>query len=135
MIEVLIHISRFFSKPEKPKKLFQNQAPELKMSPACPIDLKPSQQPWNRKIEPKTHYKKILKYYKIKIPRSKKETRKKAIKIMGTKLCRCIEKVKKRRQKFTRKNKNPETAVCTSSIFTKRGLKHGRFTCKKKYKK
>tara|TARA_X000000368_G_C22704270_1_gene568143 strand:- start:125 stop:457 length:333 start_codon:yes stop_codon:yes gene_type:complete len=79
-------------------------------------------------------YKKILKYYKIKIPRSKKETRKKAVKIMGTKLCRCIKKVKKRGQKFTRKRKNPETAICTSSIFTKRGLKHGRFTCKKKYK-
>ena len=79
-------------------------------------------------------YKKILKYYKIKLPRSKKETRKKAIKVMGTKLCRCIEKIKRRKQKFTRKKKNPETAVCTSSIFTKRGLKHGRFTCKKKYK-
>ena len=51
---------------------------------------------------------------------------------MGTKLCRCIEKIKRRKQKFTRKKKNPETAVCTSSIFTKRGLKHGRFTCKKK---
>ena len=79
-------------------------------------------------------YKLILKYYKIKIPRSKKETRKKAVKILGTKLCRCIKKVKKRRQKFTRKRKNPETAICTSSIFTKRGLKRGRFTCKKNYK-
>lgn len=81
-------------------------------------------------------FKKILKYYKIKMPKSKKQTRKKAVSILAKKLCRCIKKVQKGKQKFSRKKykKNAATAICTSSIFKKRGLIHSRFTCKKKSK-
>ena len=78
-------------------------------------------------------FKKILKHYKIKIPKNKKLTRKKAVSVMAGKLCRGIKKVKKKKNKKTRKKykKNSATAICSSSIFNKRGIKHGRFNCKK----
>ena len=81
-------------------------------------------------------FKKILKYYKLKIPRSKKLTRKKAVDVLAEKLCRCIKKVRKKKNRRTIKKykKNPAAAICTSSIFKKRGLNHSRFTCKKKAK-
>ena len=81
-------------------------------------------------------FKKILKYYKIKIPKNKKQTRKKAVSVLADKLCKCIKKVQRRNQRFSRKKykKNPATAVCTASIFKKRGLIHNKFTCKKKSK-
>ena len=75
----------------------------------------------------------ILKHYKLKVPRSKKKTRKKAAKVLAGKLCRCIKKVgKKGKKRKTKKyNKKAATAICTSSIFKKRGLVHSRFNCKK----
>tara|TARA_B100000795_G_C22364207_1_gene273628 strand:- start:150 stop:485 length:336 start_codon:yes stop_codon:yes gene_type:complete len=77
-------------------------------------------------------FKTILKHYKLKIPKTKKKTRKKAVSVLAMKLCRCIKKVKKRNKK-TRKRykKNASTAICSSSIFKKRGLVHSRFNCKK----
>jgi hypothetical protein len=81
-------------------------------------------------------FKKILKYYKLKIPRSKKKTRKKSVDVLAGKLCRCIKKVGKKNNKRTKKKykRKASTAICTSSIFKKRGLIHSRFTCKKKSK-
>tara|TARA_Y100001970_G_scaffold32900_1_gene40797 strand:+ start:1376 stop:1714 length:339 start_codon:yes stop_codon:yes gene_type:complete len=75
----------------------------------------------------------ILKHYKLKIPRNKKKTRKRAVNVLASKLCRCIKKVSKKKNKRTRKKykKRASTAICTSSIFKKRGLVHSRFSCKK----
>jgi hypothetical protein len=81
-------------------------------------------------------YIKILKHYKLKIPKSKNKIKSKALDVLAGKLCRCIKKVKKKKIKKTQKKyrKNAATAICISSILKKRGLKHNRFTCKKKSK-
>ena len=80
-------------------------------------------------------FKTILKYYKIKIPKSKKLTRKKAVNILAQKLCKCVKKLQRKTKKRQRKKlRNPATRICSASIFNKRGIKHGRFNCKKKPK-
>tara|TARA_B100000795_G_C22781586_1_gene432577 strand:- start:1422 stop:1763 length:342 start_codon:yes stop_codon:yes gene_type:complete len=78
-------------------------------------------------------FKIILKHYKLKVPKNKTKRKKKAIKTLAGKLCRCIKKVKKKRSNRTMKNykRKDAAAICSSSIFKKRGLKHYRFNCKK----
>ena len=74
-------------------------------------------------------YRIILKHYKLKIPRKNKDVKAKAIVVLAGKLCRCIKKVhKNKRRKYT---KRIATAICSSSIFKKRGIKHYKFTCKR----
>jgi len=78
-----------------------------------------------------TDYSKILKYYKLKIPKNKKTLKLVAEDILAKKLCGCIKKID------TFKNKKSESsaiAICTNSIFSKKGLKRGKFTCKNKMK-
>lgn len=71
-------------------------------------------------------YKIILKYYNKNISKSSKINKENAEKILATKLCRCIKSFKKNEeQKAIR--------ICTSKIFQNRGIKRGRFTCKKKH--
>ena len=69
-------------------------------------------------------YTKILTYYKIRVPRSRKTLKKRAEDILSTKLCRCIKKVDK-------KDEARGIGICTRSIFNKKGLTRGDFTCKK----
>tara|TARA_B100000508_G_C11463930_1_gene280567 strand:- start:3294 stop:3611 length:318 start_codon:yes stop_codon:yes gene_type:complete len=76
-------------------------------------------------------YKTILNYYNIS-HKSKTNTwiKRNAEDILANKLCRCIKKVKKQS-----KLKEPASiAICKKSIFKKRNLKSGRFSCKKKRK-
>lgn len=52
---------------------------------------------------------------------------------MARKMCRCIKKVKKTlmvRPEITREN--AAIAICNKSIFTNRGLRFNKVTCKKK---
>jgi len=52
---------------------------------------------------------------------------------MAQKMCRCIKKVKKTlnlRPEITKEN--AAIAICNKSIFTNRGLKFNKITCKKK---
>jgi len=81
-------------------------------------------------------YIKIVKNYGIVLPKTKKgttninKTKKLAKKILADKLCTCIKKV-------TRTSKLRESgaiAICNKSIFTRRNIKHFRFTCKKRNK-
>jgi hypothetical protein len=74
-----------------------------------------------------TDYKKILEYYGLEIPKSERLLKKKAEDILSEKLCSCIKKVDKGSA-----NESKAIAVCTQTIFNKRGLKRGKFTCKKK---
>jgi hypothetical protein len=68
-------------------------------------------------------YKTILEFYDINKSKNIKEE---AEKILATKLCRCIKKVKK---------KEPESiAICRKSIFINRGFDFSKFSCKKGYK-
>ena len=74
-------------------------------------------------------YKTILNYYSISY-KSKTNSwiKRSAEDILANKLCRCIKKVKKQS-----KLKEPVAiAICKKSIFLRRNMKSGRFSCKKK---
>tara|TARA_B100000902_G_scaffold400050_1_gene475215 strand:+ start:8561 stop:8863 length:303 start_codon:yes stop_codon:yes gene_type:complete len=70
----------------------------------------------------------ILKFYKINYNTYNSRTIKhKAEEILASKLCRCIKKVK------TKKDINEFRAIgiCKSSVLNKKNLTVGRFSCKK----
>ena len=70
-------------------------------------------------------YVNILKFYKKNIPKSKRILKMTAEKILNDKLCKCIKKVDP-------DDESKSIAICTSAIFNRKGLKCGKFTCKKK---
>jgi len=70
-------------------------------------------------------YKNILIFYNKKISKSSKINKQNAEKILATKLCRCIKTIKT-------SDENKATRICTSKIFQKKGLRRGKFTCKKR---
>jgi hypothetical protein len=72
-------------------------------------------------------YKKILKFYKVSIPKKSKNIKKKADKIIAKKFCSCIKKVQ---QKF--KKEGIAIGICTKSVITRKGYKRGKFRCKKR---
>ena len=73
----------------------------------------------------KKDYSKILKYYNLPIPRSASEMKKQAEEVLALKLCRCIKKV-------SPTNEAKAIGVCTRTIFERKKLTRGAFTCKKK---
>ena len=95
-------------------------------------------------------YIKILNYYDIPISSkdSSKTIKNKAETILAEKLCKCIKKVKKSDSADTRGHDNDNdddddspseseskaVAICSNSIFEKKGLERGLFDCKKKPK-
>jgi hypothetical protein len=66
----------------------------------------------------------ILQFYKMKIPKSKKEIQHDAEHIMSSKLCRCIKKLDV-------DNEARSIGICTRTIFNRKGLTRGKFNCKK----
>lgn len=69
-------------------------------------------------------YKKVLEYYKMDIPKSRRILKNTTEKTLAKKLCRCIKKIN---TKFT-----PEPraiGICTKSIFNRKGLTRGTFKC------
>ena len=70
-------------------------------------------------------YKKILEFYKIPIPKSKRILQKKAEKILAIKLCRCIKKL-------GIENEARSIGICTKTVLNLKGLARKKFTCKKK---
>ena len=76
----------------------------------------------------KTEYIKILDFYKVPIPSNPKDIKHAAESILSNKLCRCIKKV----SHGCTENEARAIGICTRGIFNKKGLKRGRFTCKKK---
>lgn len=74
-------------------------------------------------------YKKILKYYKLSIPKKRITLKKKAETIIAKKFCSCIKKVAK---KF--KKEGIAIGICTKSVVRGKGLKRGKFRCKKSRK-
>jgi hypothetical protein len=91
-------------------------------------------------------YIKILNYYDIPIysKDSSKTIKNKAETILAEKLCKCIKKVKKSDGVDTRGDGNDDdspseseskaVAICSNSIFEKKGLVRGLFDCNKKPK-
>jgi len=75
-------------------------------------------------------YKTILDYYNIKYDNmSKNKITTTAEDILATKLCRCIKKVTKPKEKETR-----AIGICRSSVIRKKGISINKFRCKKKPK-
>ena len=70
-------------------------------------------------------YVKILNYYKIEIPGTKQLVKDAATKILGEKLCRCIKKADP-------VNEARSIGICTKSVFLRKGLTRGKFSCKGK---
>jgi hypothetical protein len=89
-------------------------------------------------------YIKILNYYDIPISSkdSSKTIKNKAETILAEKLCKCIKKVKKSDSADSGSDDNDNQseseskaiAICSNSIFEKKGLERGLFDCKKKPK-
>jgi len=69
-------------------------------------------------------YIKILEFYKIPIPETKKQIQKEAEKILSEKLCKCIKEIDVAEPR--------SIGICTKSIFNKKGLTRGKFRCKNK---
>jgi len=72
----------------------------------------------------KKDYVKILQYYNISIPKSKKTLQHKAEEIINNKLCRCIKKVDP-------VNEAKSIGICTKTIINNKGFTRGKFSCKK----
>lgn len=72
----------------------------------------------------KKDYTKILKYYNLPIPRSASEIKKQAEEVLALKLCRCMKKV-------SPTNEAKAIGVCTRTIFERKKLTRGAFTCKR----
>ena len=70
-------------------------------------------------------YKKILEYYKMEVPKSKRLMKNKAEHILATKLCRCIKKV-------DTVNEARSIGICTKTIFNKKGYTRSKFKCRGK---
>jgi hypothetical protein len=81
-------------------------------------------------------YKNILDFYNIPKPKSNKQIKEKAEDIMATKLCRCIKKIKEGVNEGDNEgnNEGKAIAICSKSIFTKKGYKRGAFNCLRKRK-
>ena len=68
-------------------------------------------------------YKRILDFYEMPVPRSKRILKRNANKILATKLCRCIKKVGV-------KNESRSIGICTKSVINRKGFTRGKFKCK-----
>jgi len=72
-------------------------------------------------------YKKILEYYKLKIPTrsSLSNLKKRAEKALVEKICNCTKKLK------SQMSETKAIGVCANSVLKKKKLMYHRFTCKK----
>jgi hypothetical protein len=70
-------------------------------------------------------YKKILDFYNIPIPSTISSMKEEAESILSLKLCRCIKKLGV-------ENEPKSIGICTKTIFNRKGLKRGKFSCSKK---
>jgi hypothetical protein len=77
----------------------------------------------------KKDYINILNYYNESIPDNSKKLKEKAENILNKKLCGCIKKVNTQT-----KDEFRSIGICTKTLFKKRNMKRGRFTCKKNKK-
>lgn len=75
----------------------------------------------------KNDYIKILKFYKMTIPKTLKGLKNKTQIILANKLCRCIKK-------FDKKYEARSIGICTRSVFNTKGLTRQNFTCKGRLK-
>ena len=74
-----------------------------------------------------TDYKKILEYYKLKVPTRStlNNLKKRAEKALVKKICNCTKKLK------SQMSETKAIGVCANSVLKKKKLIYHRFTCKK----
>jgi hypothetical protein len=72
-------------------------------------------------------YNKILKYYKIPIPKSKIQLKIEAEKILSNKLCKCIKKLDTKYESIS-------IGICTKSVLNTKGITKKKFNCNGKRK-
>ncbi len=74
-----------------------------------------------------TDYKKILEYYKLKIPTRStlSNLKKRAEKALVKKICNCTKKLK------SQMSETKAIGVCANSVLKRKKLMYHRFTCKK----
>lgn len=70
-------------------------------------------------------YEKILNYYKIPIPKSKRILKLKAEDILSSKLCKCIKKLDPVKEERS-------IGICTKTVVNRKGFTRGKFKCKGK---
>lgn len=73
-------------------------------------------------------YKKILEFYKQKVPKSKRLLKLNAEKILADKLCACIKKVS------PSGDESRAIGICTKTVLNRKNIRRGNFTCKGKKK-
>lgn len=79
----------------------------------------------------KDDYIKILNFYKINYSKySSQRIKHIAEEILTNKLCRCIKKVKNKKEK----NESRAIGICKSSVLNRKNLTIGKFSCKKQAK-
>jgi len=78
-------------------------------------------------LEP-NDYRQILRFYKERIPKTKRNIKKKAESIISAKLCRCIKKVENKYNS----EEGKAIGICTKTIINQKGYVRGSFKCKKK---
>ena len=74
-----------------------------------------------------TDYKKILEYYKLKIPTRStlSNLKKRAEKALVKKICNCTKKLK------SQMSETKAIGICANSVLKRKKLMYHRFTCKK----
>ena len=74
-----------------------------------------------------TDYKKILEYYKLKVPTRStlNNLKKRAEKALVKKICNCTKKLK------SQMSETKAIGVCANSVLKRKNLMYHRFTCKK----
>jgi hypothetical protein len=70
-------------------------------------------------------YRQILEYYNKKIPKSNAALKQAAEKILSEKLCKCIKKLDPEHEARS-------IGICTKTIFNRKGLTRGNFSCRGK---
>ena len=74
-----------------------------------------------------TDYKKILEYYKLKVPTRStlNNLKKRAEKALIKKICNCTKKLK------SQMSETKAIGICANSVLKRKNLMYHRFTCKK----
>ncbi len=81
-------------------------------------------------------YSKILKFYKMNVPRSKRMAKKNAENILAKKLCGCMNAITRirrttRKGKKTTYKRKEAVAICRNKVLESKGVINYGFTCKK----
>ena len=112
--------------PEEKRKLLQKINPDLERVKKTTHGGRKNKTRKKRKLS-LSDYRKILKFYKLSIPKNASNIRKKGDKIIAKKFCSCIKKV---RAKFEKEG--IAIGICTKSVVNRKGYKRGKFKCKKR---